>query len=137
MVSYDVLARNMGLPSLPWIVDMTEYALPLATLLVAPWLARQGGHIKIDLVAMVFPKGVLRRLDRVTNCICAVVCVVLAWFSVGVILESRDTGALVIKNIVFEEWWAYVPLPLCFALLAIEFLRLAFGSKAGAGANQE
>jgi len=138
LVSYDVIARNINLPSFNWIVDMTEYALPLATLLVAPWLAQQGGHIKIDLVALILPKRILRKLDFITNIICIVVCAILAWFSIGVILESYDTGAVVIKNIVFKEWWVFVPLPPCFALLAIEFLRLTFsGNKPDADAPQE
>jgi TRAP-type C4-dicarboxylate transport system permease small subunit len=30
---------------------------------------------------------------------------------------------MVIKSIVFPEWWLYAPVPLCFALLAVEFTR--------------
>ena len=36
LVSFDVVARNVGAFSLPWIVEVTEYALPLATFLAAP-----------------------------------------------------------------------------------------------------
>ncbi len=130
MVSYDVFARNLGLPSLTWIVDMTEYALPLATLLVAPWLAYQGGHIKIDLMTLCFPASVQKVLNLFISFACAVLCVVLTWYSVSVIFESYEMGAMVIKNVVFAEWWIYVPVPLCFALLSIEFLRHTFGPAA-------
>ena len=32
-------------------------------------------------------------------------------------------GALVIKSLVFPEWWLFVPVPVCFGLLAVECLR--------------
>jgi hypothetical protein len=30
---------------------------------------------------------------------------------------------MIFKSVVFPEWWLYTPVPLCFGLLAIEFLR--------------
>lgn len=125
MVSYDVIARNTGLPTVSWIVDLTEYALPFATLLVAPWLAHRGEHIKIDLISMVMPKQAMVKVDKGINFVCGVVCLVIAWYGVSVTLESYETGALVIKNIIFPEWWAFAPLPGCFLILALEFLRAA------------
>ena len=126
LVSYDVIARNLGLWSPGWMVDATEYGLPLATLLVAPWLASRGEHIRIDLVAMVLPKAAFQRLDRITSLGCAIVCAVTAWYSVGVAIEAYETGALVIKSVIFPEWWIFAPLPACFLLLALEFLRRGF-----------
>jgi TRAP-type C4-dicarboxylate transport system permease small subunit len=46
LVCYDVIARNFGARSLPWIVEVTEYALPLATFLAAPWLMYRNEHIR-------------------------------------------------------------------------------------------
>jgi TRAP-type C4-dicarboxylate transport system permease small subunit len=128
LVSYDVIARNVGLPSPSWVVDLTEYALPLATLLVAPWLANRGEHIKIDLVAMVLPKRTMARLDRVIGLACGAVSALMAWYGANVGLESYQTGALVIKNVIFPEWWVFAPLPVCFSILAFEFVRRALAS---------
>jgi TRAP-type C4-dicarboxylate transport system permease small subunit len=36
--------------------------------------------------------------------------------------HSARLGAITIKNLVFPEWWLLAPLPLCFALLALEFV---------------
>jgi TRAP-type C4-dicarboxylate transport system permease small subunit len=30
---------------------------------------------------------------------------------------------MVFKSVVFPEWWLYTPVPLCFGLLTIEFVR--------------
>ena len=37
-------------------------------------------------------------------------------------LQSARLGSLTIKNLVFPEWWLLAPLPVCFALLALEFV---------------
>lgn len=136
LVACDVLARNLGLPSVSWIVDMTEYALPLATLLVAPWLAFTGGHIKIDLLTLCFSVPLQKVLSRFISVCCAALCVLLTWYSISVLMESYETGAVVIKSIVFAEWWIYLPLPFCFSLLSIEFLRQAFGATTRASASE-
>ena len=36
-VTFDVLARNLGWGNTGWVVEVSEYSLPVATLLVAPW----------------------------------------------------------------------------------------------------
>ncbi|MCW5622435.1 MAG: TRAP transporter small permease, partial [Burkholderiales bacterium] len=64
LVSYDVIARNLGARSLPWIVEVTEYALPLATFLAAPWLMYRNQHIRLDLLGTILPAALLRRIDR-------------------------------------------------------------------------
>ena len=34
---------------------------------------------------------------------------------------------MVFKSVVFPEWWLYAPVPLCFGLLAVEFVRRLAG----------
>lgn len=126
LVGYDVIARNLGLWSPGWIVDVTEYALPLATLLVAPWLTRRNEHIRIDLVVDLLPQRQARGLELLASVASAAICAFIAWYGVSVTLEAYETDALVIKTITFPEWYVYVPLPICFLLLAIENLRRAF-----------
>ena len=37
-------------------------------------------------------------------------------------IDSAALGSITIKNLVFPEWWLLWPLPVCFALLAAEFV---------------
>ena len=50
------------------------------------------------------------------------VCLVLLRYGAGMTLDSAGLGAITIKNLVFPEWWLLAPLPITFALLAIEFV---------------
>lgn len=122
-VCWDVLARNLGWPSLPWIVEATEYALPLATFLAAPWLMHRNAHVRLDLLANVLAPARLAQVERVAAALCLAVSLVIVWYSIRVILDTRSIGGLVIKSLVFPEWWVFAPVPVCFALLAMECAR--------------
>ena len=51
-----------------------------------------------------------------------VVCLVLLRYGAAMTIDSARLGAITIKNLVFPEWWLLAPLPITFALLAIEFV---------------
>ena len=123
LVCYDVIGRNLGLKSLPWIVEVTEYGLPLITLLAAPWLLFRGEHVRLDLLNNTLALAVLRALDRLAAAVGLVVCLVICWYAVAVIADTKEIGAMVIKSLVFFEWWLFVPVPISFGLMAIECAR--------------
>lgn len=114
-ITLDVVGRNVGLGTLPWILEVSEYVLPLATFLVAPWLLYRNEHVRLDILLQRWPA-----LGHVTNAIGLAVCLVLVWYGV---LTIRNSGGMVLKSVVFPEWWLYVPVPICFGLLAVEFTR--------------
>ncbi|HLS85041.1 MAG TPA: TRAP transporter small permease, partial [Burkholderiales bacterium] len=117
-VTLDVVARNVGLGSLPWILEVSEYVLPLATFLAAPWLLYRNEHIRLDVLL-----GSLPWLRYVVDLVGLAVCGVLVVYGVRTIQNSLAQGSMVFKSVVFPEWWLFVPVPICFGLLAIEFVR--------------
>lgn len=120
LVCFDVLSRNLGMRTLPWINEVTEYALPLATLAAAPWLMWRNQHVRLDLLGVLLSAAGQRRLDRMASLLGLVVSVTLTWYGLKTVLDSRSAGSLVLKVLVFPEWWLYIPFPLGFALLALE-----------------
>ncbi len=123
LVCYDVAARNLGLGSLDWVVEITEYALPLATFLAAPWLLYRQEHVRLDLIGQVCSPKAMRRIERLAALTGLVVSAVMIWYALAVIFDARQIGARVMKTLVFPEWWLFVPLLLCFALLGVESAR--------------
>ncbi len=121
-ITVDVVGRNVGVGTLPWILEVSEYVLPLATFLVAPWLLRRNEHVRLDILLRAWP-----RLGHVTNVVGLAVSAVLVLYGVRTILNSAQQGAMVFKSVVFPEWWLYAPVPLCFALLGVEFVRRLAG----------
>jgi TRAP-type C4-dicarboxylate transport system permease small subunit len=123
LVTFDVVARNLGLANLAWVVEISEYSLPLATFLAAPWLLYRNEHVRLDMLLGALPRTAARALDRLAELVGVAVSVVFVWYGLRVIADSRALGSMVFKTLVFPEWWLFVPLPLCFALLGVEFLR--------------
>lgn len=130
-VCWDVLSRNVGVKSAPWIGDLTEYSLPLATLLVAPWLLSRGEHVRLDVLQNTLSPAALARIDRISGALGLVVCAAIAWYGIRVMRDSAGVGSLVMKSVVFPEWWVYIPVPICFGLMAVECaIRLVRGAEA-------
>jgi len=137
LITGDVVARNVGLGTLPWILEVSEYVLPLATFLVAPWLLARNEHVRLDVLLTALSPRAARALARAGDLIGLAVCAVFVVYGGRAIASSAQQGSLVIKSVVFPEWWLYAPVPACFALLAVEFVRrlLAPGARAGATAH--
>lgn len=125
LVCADVLMRNLGLGSITWSVEATEYILMIATFVAAPWLLYLGDHIRVDVVVRALSAPARRRIGLASDLACFVVCAVLAWQSVAVAVDTAEQGSLVFKVLVFPEWWLNLPMAFSCTLLAVEFARRA------------
>ena len=126
VIVVDVLLRNVAIPGLPrglpWSTEVSEAMLYLLTLCVAPWLLRQGQHIRVDIVLRAIPPRVAYALEWLGDALGLACCVVMAWFAGQAAWASYKAGAVNIKTLVTPEWWWLSPLPLVFVLLAIEMV---------------
>jgi TRAP-type C4-dicarboxylate transport system permease small subunit len=122
----DVVLRNTPIPGLPrglaWSNEVSELMLYLITMCVAPWLLRQGQHIRVDIVLQAMPKQLAWYFEWVGDVIGFVCCLVIAWYGAQAAWSSYASGAVNIKTLVTPEWWGLAPLPVVFVLLAIEMV---------------
>ena len=121
LVTADIVLRNTLGSGFAWANEVTEYALYLTTLLAAPWLLRRGQHVRIDMILVIVPPRIAWLAEAVGDILGFSVSMVLLWYGVAMTAQSARLGSTTIKSLVFPEWWLYWPLPLCFALLALEF----------------
>jgi TRAP-type C4-dicarboxylate transport system permease small subunit len=122
LVTVDIVLRN-GLGSgFAWANEVTEYGLYLTTLLTAPWLLRRGQHVRIDMILVIVPPRVAWFAEAVGDILGFTVSALLLWYGMAMTAQSARLGSMTVKSLVFPEWWLYWPLPLCFALLALEFV---------------
>lgn len=122
-VTLDVVARNLGLGNTGWVVELTEYSLPVATLLVAPWLLHRNEHVRLDALLVSLPRRMALAFERIADLLGILICAVFVWFSVKLIFDSAKLGSMVVKTLAIPEWWQYALVPVCFGLLAVEFAR--------------
>ena len=122
LVTADILLRNTARVGFAWANEITEYALYLTTLLTAPWLLRRGQHVRIDMALVLVPPRVAWVMEALADIVGLAASLVLVWYGSVMTAQSARLGSLTIKNLVFPEWWLLAPLPVCFALLALEFV---------------
>lgn len=122
LVTADIVLRNTARVGFPWANEVTEYALYLTTLLTAPWLLRRGQHVRIDMVLVLVPPRVAWLCEAAADILGLAASLVLVWYGTIMTVQSARLSSLTIKNLVFPEWWLLWPLPVCFALLALEFV---------------
>jgi TRAP-type C4-dicarboxylate transport system permease small subunit len=121
MIGADVLLRNIGLGGVPPSNELSEDILYLVTLLAAPGLLRRGQHIRIDIVLQALPPHAAWLLEWVGDLLGLACCLVFVWYGASVAGASFFDGAVSIKTLVLPEWWLLAPMPIAFALLALEF----------------
>jgi TRAP-type C4-dicarboxylate transport system permease small subunit len=138
MICADVLFRNVrlipGIYGFAWANEISEAMLYLVTLLTAPWLLRQGQHIRVDIVLRAVPARLGWIFEWIADSLGLACCAAITWYGVVATMKSYQSGALSIKTLVTPEWWMQAPLPVAFLLLSIEMLfrmrRLYLGERA-------
>jgi len=126
VICVDVLLRNVrivpGMLGVAWANEATEYALYFITMLTAPWLLRQGMHIRIDVMLRAIPRRLAWYCEWFADAAALACCAVIALYGVKAVVSSYTIGAMVVKVLSVPEWWLLAPLPAAFVLLAVEVL---------------
>ncbi|WP_299968621.1 TRAP transporter small permease [uncultured Roseobacter sp.] len=122
-----VLMRNLGLQPFAWLFTSAEYGLLYMTMLGAPWLVRERGHVHIELVTAVLPARLRRIVSRLVAAACVLVCGVLAWKGAELFLTNIARGDVDTRAYYYPRWLLTVAFPLSFGLMAVEFARFVAG----------
>jgi TRAP-type C4-dicarboxylate transport system permease small subunit len=122
MIGADVVSRNFGAGGVAVSNEVSEDILYLMTLLAAPWLLRQGQHIRVDIVLRALPTRVAWMLEWVGDIVGLLCCCYFVWYGTLITMASYSAGSIVIKTLITPEWWTLAPLPVGFVLLGIEFI---------------
>ena len=138
MICADVLLRNVrvipGVQGIAWSNEVSEWMLYLVTMLAAPWLLRRGQHIRVDIVLRALPRIAGWYCEWVADLLGLACCITMAYYGARAAFASFAGGSLSIKTLVLPEWWILAPLPVAFAMLAVEMAfrmhRLHIGERA-------
>jgi TRAP-type C4-dicarboxylate transport system permease small subunit len=127
LIVVDVTARELFGSSLNYTIGVVEYAMLYFTMFAAPYLVRTRGHVYIEALISLLPAQVRRYLEIAVYVISAGATLVFAYFSMVLLMENIVSGVIDIRGIDFPGWLIVVPLPVCYGLVAVEFLRFLFG----------
>lgn len=142
LIPLNLLLIKTGWGSMWWLYEAVEYALFAGVFACAPWVLRQGAHVRVDVVVSALSGTMARRLERTLDVAGAALCLLLCFYGVRAGMAEYADGTLPDKDLRIENWYMMAIFALSCLLLAIEFgLRLRragtaqAAGQAGAGAG--
>jgi len=123
VITLDVILRNLGYQSSAHFFTFTEYALLVIPCMGAPWLAREKGHIYVEILLMSMSVRMRARFTMLIGLICVAVCLVIAWYGFDVALRDYLQNEKDVRSLDMPRWMVVGWIPLSFLMMAVEFAR--------------
>ncbi len=126
IVGADITLRYLFLRPLGWVKEVSEYILVVLGFLVAAWILKDDGHVKMDLVISKVSPKTQTLLNIITSTISTFVVLIIALFSARVIVQFHQTKLVAPTVLEPQKWILLTPIFLGSLLLAIQFMRRTF-----------
>jgi C4-dicarboxylate transporter DctQ subunit len=126
IVGADITLRYVFLRPLGWVKEVSEYILVALGFLVAAWILKDDGHVKMDLVLNKVSPKAQAVMNIITSIISTVVVLIVAWFTVRVMADFYRTKLVTPSVLEPPKWVLLIPIFVGSLLLAIQFIRRTF-----------
>jgi C4-dicarboxylate transporter, DctQ subunit len=123
----DVTIRTIGYNSIQWYSAIAEYCLLFSTMCGAPWLVRLKGHVVVESLTMAMPNLMRMLVAKLVYVLCILLSLLFVYFGWIEMVGAFVGGELDLRSIDMPKWLLFVPFPLGFSLVAIEFGRYLIG----------
>jgi len=122
----DILIRNLRIGSMPWLLELTEYIMYSGAFLAAPWVLRQGNHVRVDALLAAVPKPVAVIMEIIVDIVGLCVSLVLLGYGAYASWDAFSSNMMQYKTWTVSEGLLLLPIPVAAALLSIEFVLRIF-----------
>ncbi len=126
IVGADITLRYLFLRPLGWVKEISEYILVVLGFLVAAWILKDDGHVKMDLVLTKVSPRAQTMMNIITSGISTIVVFVITWFSVRVIVQFYQTKLVTPSVLEPPKWILIVPIFVGCLLLILQFIRRTY-----------
>lgn len=128
-IVFQATARSLGFSGSSHIFTFSEYGLLYIVMAASPWLVRHKGHVYIELLTAIIPKRFAPGFSRMVTFICVLICLTLVWYTGEATLKAFNRADYDMRSLDMPKWMLLVSMPICFSLMALQFLRFVFGSE--------
>jgi C4-dicarboxylate transporter, DctQ subunit len=116
-----LFGRPMG-----WVMEITEYSLLYITFLVAAWVLKREGHVKMDLVFNRLSPRTQVLFNMITSGIGAIICFILFWYGIRVTWELLRTRYFTPTILELPKFVIVAIIFIGSLLLCLQFLNRTF-----------
>jgi len=128
-IVFQATARSFNHSGSSHIFTFSEYGLLYIVMAASPWLVRLKGHVFIELLTAALSAAVSKPFSRFVALLCVLICLVLVWYSGATTLRAYHFGDADMRSLDMPKWMLLISMPVCFGLMALNFLRFVFGAE--------
>jgi TRAP-type C4-dicarboxylate transport system permease small subunit len=121
--SLQILLRNLFSIGFTWTDGLIRLIVLWLALVGALAASREGRHITMNALTRWLPPRLATIAAICADLVAMLVSGSLAWFAWAFVGDSREFGDTLLGDV--PAWWLQSPMPVLFALIAIEFARSA------------
>lgn len=122
LIPLDLLIRSLGWGNMWWLYEGIEYVLYVGVFLAAPWVLRQGAHVRVDVLISNLPAPIAARLEQALDVIGAIISGTLCYYGVRITITDYVEDSLPDKLLAVPNWWMMAIYSVGCLMLVIEFL---------------
>lgn len=122
LIPLNLLIVKMQWGALSWLHEAIEYTLYAGIFLAAPWVLRQGAHVRVDVVISALPKSSATRLEQIMDGIGIIICLILFYYGMRATISEFQAGTMPDRDLRIANWIVLSVFALSFFLLTFEFL---------------
>jgi C4-dicarboxylate transporter DctQ subunit len=111
----------LGRPT-SWVMEICGYILLFIPFLVAAWVLRRDGHVRMDLVLSIMSPKARSFVNAITSFISALICLVLTWYGIKVTIYFSKLGYKTPTVLMLPKSMIIAIIFVGSFLLAIQFL---------------
>ena len=127
LIILDVTIRTLGVPPPAYTIAVVEYSLLYVGMFAAPYLVRQKAHVFVDALTSRFPTRLNWAVAKFAYAISIVSSLVFAYYASVLLVQALQTGMMEERGIDIPLWLLYLPIPIGFFFVAVEFCRYLVG----------
>ena len=127
LITLAVIARYFFHSPLGWTVETSQYMLIIITYLIIAWTLRREGHVKMDLILILFGKASQALIDTITSTISTVACGIMTVFAFRVTCELYRTDYFTPTIMMIPKFIFIAVIAFGFFMLTIQFIRRTCG----------
>ncbi|MHA1536067.1 MAG: TRAP transporter small permease [Alphaproteobacteria bacterium] len=122
LIPVDLFLRSVGWGNMWWLYEGIEYVLYAGIFLGAPWVLKEGAHVRVDVLVATLPKRISARLEQALDLVGAAICASLTYYAVRSMIADYLEDSLPDKVLVIPDWILMLVFSVAFTMLTIEFL---------------
>lgn len=124
MAVLQIVLRNLFDSGILWGDELIRILVLWIGLIGAMVASRNNHHISIDVISRYLPDQIKKQTNLIIYIFTALVCAVMAYFSLGFVIMEKKDGFMAFANI--PAWVCESIIPIAFVIISLRYILFSF-----------